>query len=267
MVGLHKLPAKLQQFFLDHLSVFAPGQTELFERKEDGSHVGPGDRRMDNAFFDFLTRLLNVPVVSEERKHDWPSPHSTFWLVDPRDGSNNMASGLFFLAGSMVSLIKDSKPIFTAIFVPVEERELAGGFFFAIRGEGAWLWRADKKMRLGISDAKEIRNAKLLLEGPSRKVAGDDRVRNLQQIVPWRINLTCAIAFTRLALGWVDIVVSAHNKPTDSLHGVLLCEETGGVVTDFDGNPPTLANCSNLIFTNRALHPAVLKLLSPKENR
>lgn len=41
---------------------------------------------------------------------------------------------------------------------------------------------------------------------------------------------------------------------------ILMVEEAGGKVTDWDGNPLSLKNCSNLVFYNGHLHNQILAL-------
>ncbi|MEK7107155.1 MAG: inositol monophosphatase family protein [Patescibacteria group bacterium] len=255
----------IRNFFLSHLEVFAPQRREAMRWKDDGSMAGSADDDMDKALNVFLREHFSVPVISEEQEYSWPPSHKRFWLIDPRDGSNNAARGLYPLVGSMASLFEDGEPVFSSIFVPAEERDCGNGFYFAIRNGGAWRWETDHPVQIHVSKTDRVEKAGLLIEGPSRKVAADDRVRKLQQAMAWRINLTCAWTFTRLASGFADVVVSAHNKPTDALHGILFAREAGGIVTDFNGSPPTLENCTNLLYSNGILHDEALNILTLKE--
>ncbi len=254
-------PRFMRDFFLTHLDIFRPGNLTATQRKADGSLVGPGDYAMRDGFLKMIGPHSSLQVLDEETDHVWPPQADHFWLVDPWDGSSNGARGFYPLVGSMVSLFVDAQPVFSCIFVPAEQRDLGRGFYYALKGQGVWVSSPEGIVPLRVSCTKKVADASLLIEGPSRKVAADDRVRRLQQKLPWRINLTCAWAFTRLAAGYADIVVAAHNKPTDTLHGILFAEEAGGKVTDFEGNPPTFENCSNLVYTNGALHAEALNLL------
>jgi len=257
-----KTSSSFRDFFAEHLDVFRPQRRETMRRKADGSMVGPGDMKMDKALREFLRERWEIPVVSEEKECVWPPPHDRFWLVDPWDGSNNAARGLYLLTGSMASLFVNGEPVFGGIFIPAEERECGNGFYSAAHGCGAWQWEADRAARIHVSKINTIEDAGLLLEGSSRKTAANDRVRRLQQAIAWRNGLTCAWTFTRLASGFDEVAVSAHNKPTDALHGILFVREAGGEVTDFEGNPPTLENCTDLVYSNGVLHKDVLNLLA-----
>lgn len=251
-----------RDFFRANLNVFQPQRRETMRWKADRSMVGPGDDEMHRMLGELLRKEFSSPVISEEGGYyTWPPTHRRFWIIDPRDGSNNAGRGLYPLTGSMASLVEDGEPVFSCIFVPAEERDCCNGFYFAIRDGGAWRCDVDGSTLLEVSKTDKMERAALLIEGPSREIASDERISRLQRMMAWRINLTCAWSFTRLASGVADVLIAAHNKPTDTLHGILFAQESGGLVTDFCGNPPTLANCQNLLYSNGALHQSSLNIL------
>ncbi len=249
----------LYRLFVRHKHLLAPSTNEEMWNKSDREQAGGGDMGMDEVLREFLSREFGLPVLSEEVAHCWPPEEENFWLVDPRDGTHNSKMGLP-LTGSMASLFREGLPVLTAVFVAAENTPAGGGFYCAARGEGAWLWQPDQPpVRLGVSAETDLQQARLLLEGPSKSTMGDLRalrLANRSRLV--RLDLGFAVSITRLAQGAVETVLSLRNKPTDNLHGILLCEEAGGRVTDLEGNPPSLKNCADLVFSNGTLHASAL---------
>jgi fructose-1,6-bisphosphatase/inositol monophosphatase family enzyme len=251
-------------FFLDRADLFRPDYQETMKLQDDKSYVGSVDRQLNDDLTTFVGRIYPLPVISEETPHTWPPSETDFWLIDPRDGTNNKKNGLGELTGSQISLFRNDKPVFTFIFIPSEERSGQGGCYFAVQAQGVYVWKKDDPVRIfGSKNRADISNARMLVEGPSRKAASHDGLRRLQFEMAWRINIGCAWTFTRFALGHADAVAAIFNKPTDTLHGILFAEEVGGTVTDFEGNPPTLLNCNNLLYSKDvALHHTALSILN-----
>ncbi len=262
---LHNLSFELHDFCVGLLPHFRePDGEEEMAEKRDGTLVGRADLAIHQAFLNLTGRKFDFPVISEEAAHAWPPASPDFWLADPFDGTHNRKMRLP-LTGCMFTLVRDGNPSFTAIFDAALELLYGDGFHFAGLAQGAWRWRRNGIRPLAVSRNAELGKANLLLEGSSKKLFADIRVKNLvRNAARTRIDLGCAVAFPRLAQGAVDLVVGLDNKPSDNLHGILLTEEAGGSVTDFEGKPPSLENCRDLLFSNDALHDAALrKMLCP----
>ncbi len=262
VISFEAFARELHELYRRHVRLFGPA-SETMRTKQDGSEVGDTDERMDPILSDFVRERLGIPVLSEERPYDWPPPYPCFAVIDPRDGSNNKKRGLWFLSGSMLTVVDNGRPVFTGIFVPVDEKETGDGFWFAAKGQGAWrLGPDDGSRRLQVSATADPKKAQFFLEGPSRQTSPDPKIQKLFPVMASRNNLTCAIAFTRVAEGLDEAVIARDNKPTDNIHGWLLVEEAGGVVTDWEGEDPSLTNIRSLVYSNGMLHFRVLEALA-----
>ncbi len=88
-------------------------------RKEDGSPLTSADLAANDALFFWLERT-GYPVCSEERLLDYKARggESTFWLVDPLDGTKDFIEkkGEFCVC---VALIERARPVLSVIYIPV----------------------------------------------------------------------------------------------------------------------------------------------------
>ncbi len=226
------------------------------------------DTEVDHRFADFLGRHFPaIPIVSEETPPDQRTAHRTKWLIDPLDGTRNILMGLP-LFGSQAALVEDGEVTFSAIFIPIEEAAGGYGFYFAGRGAGAWHSRRDDTKRLSISAMAELGRAHVILGGPEKEVMDRSDMRRVAQAAfESRRGLSTCWTVTRIASGAripasTDAVLNIRCVPYDILAGVLLVEEAGGRVTTFRGEPWSLENHRELVFSNGLLHEEIVSLLS-----
>ncbi|KKT41005.1 MAG: Inositol-1-monophosphatase [Candidatus Giovannonibacteria bacterium GW2011_GWA2_44_13b] len=241
------------------------------EKKSGNELVGELDKIMETELGKFLIKIKNYPVIGEEGSYEksskWPPKEKNFWLVDPIDGTHNFL-GENPNFGSIVALIENREVVFGAIYIFAEHRlGVSGQLYFAGRDSGARKFSRDGLLTsLTVSGIREIKDATFLVEGVSKTVV---RSRFIQRI--WKKTkrfykgLSSSVALAKIANGGnatlsADILVMRGNKPWDSLAGALIVEEAGGIVTSSDGKPYSLKNYSNLIYTNKILHPKILAL-------
>lgn len=270
-----RLAKKFKKLMNDLTPLFLKNFTEgnkVCREKAHGELVGELDLKIEEVFFKFLRKNFpDIPIVSEEAGGNWPPVANQIWLLDPLDGTHNSMAGIP-LFGSMLALIRYKKVVFSAIFLPFEKKLGRSGLYVAGLGWGAWEWNSFSPRRLAVSRETKPEKSFLLLEGSPKALLRSLPVQDLiQRTTRCRINLSCAYTMTRLASGklyprGVDLTLTIGNKPWDNLPGCLLVEEAGGKVTDFEGNPWSIENYSNLVVSNGLVHEEALALLK-KENR
>lgn len=264
-----QLMTLIRPLFLKNLT----GEKQQYREKSEGELVGTLDIEIERVFFKFLLEHFpDIPIISEEAGGLWPPGRGAILLLDPLDGTHNSLAGIP-LFGSMLALIRDQKAVFSAIFLPFEQILGRSGLYVAGRGWGAWEWNSSSPRRLAVSQETKLKKSFLLLEGSSKALMRSPSIQDLiQRTARCRLNLSCAYTMTRLASGGllyprgVDLALTFGDKPWDTLPGCLLVEEAGGKVTDFEGNPWSIENCSDLIISNGLLHEEALALLMRKED-
>ncbi len=101
-------------------------------KKADGSPVTAADQKVSDYLVAVL-KPLGYPVISEEALPGVPpEPGSSYFLVDPLDGTKYFARGEKEFA-ICVGLLKKGHPFMGAIFDPT-----ANLLYWAVRGEGAF---------------------------------------------------------------------------------------------------------------------------------
>ena len=100
-----------------------------FKKKYDESPLTLADLRSNDFIINSLNNLYpDIPIISEEGKEK-KIKGNLFWLIDPLDGTKEFIqkSDEFTIN---VALIKDEKPIFGAIYVPIKKTFIVGGIDF-----------------------------------------------------------------------------------------------------------------------------------------
>jgi myo-inositol-1(or 4)-monophosphatase len=219
--------------------------------KSERDLVTDVDYAVEDAIRDFLARQTpDIAMVGEERGHSGPEADGRWWVLDPVDGTTNFARGIP-LCGVSLGLVEAGRGVVAAIEAPY-----LGVSYAAAEGSGAW--QDDRPMRAAsvrtLSDAvislgdfavgaqAEQKN-RLRIELLTRLGARAQRVRMIG---------TAALDLAWVASGQLDASIILANLPWDTMAGVLLVREAGGVVLDQDGTEhsvdaaATIAVCAGL---------------------
>lgn len=219
------------------------------ELKEDGSPVTAADRAAQEVILEGLARHTpGVPVLSEEAPVDTAERRrwSTFWLVDPLDGTKEFLkqSGEYTVN---IALVSAQEPVLGVVCAPV-----TGVVWAAARGLGAWRVEpggARQALRTRAADMER------LVVLASRDHAGPE-VEALLRRLPGATtaNLGSSLKFCHLAEGRADFY--PRLSPTsewDTAAAQCVLEVAGGGVVDTSGqrlayNKERLANPSFIAF-------------------
>ncbi len=180
------------------------------------------------------------------------------WFVDPIDGTVNFASKFPHFCTSIALATPDRVPLLGVIYDPTR-REM----FTAVRGQGAFL----NGQKLQVTQTAELVDAVITSGFPYDKHTNPDN--NLKQWSAFLVKIrgerrlgSAALDLSYVAAGRLDGYWEKDLKPWDGMAGVLLVEEAGGKVTDYDGAPnPQRADRGRFVASNGPLHPAMLEVL------
>ena len=200
-------------------------------------------------------------IGEEGERPELSSADDRYWLVDPVCGTRNFASGIPLYCTN-VALVEDGE-----VVVAVVGNGADGTLFFAERGRGAFVVRADTNERLQCTDD----SATVLLEPIGPSCSGGDgaaeAMRNAVQRAHWFVRtLGTTLGLAYLASGAVAGVryFSALQEKPDPVHvaaGALLAKESGALVTDGRGNPWRPFTSRGLVAAATApLHEELLTL-------
>ncbi|GAB2997727.1 inositol monophosphatase family protein [Amycolatopsis acidiphila] len=243
------LPVAREAVAIAHRIVLARAPVSV-TAKAERDLVTDVDLAVEEAVRDFLTRETpEIGVLGEEHGRTGPAG-GLWWALDPVDGTANFARGIP-LCGTSLGLVEGGRGVLAAIDLP-----FLGVDYVAVEGYGAYA--GDE--RIQVSGATDLADAVLAIGdfavGEGAEVKNRARLTLLAELGAraQRIRMlgTAAIDLAWVAQGKLEGSVILANLPWDTLAGVLLVREAGGLVLDGDdtshtaGSAATIAVCPGL---------------------
>ena len=199
-------------------------------------------------------------IIVENIKKHFPDEHiiaeegifekgDKIWIVDPIDGTVNFVHGLPSFSISL-AYVEKGRIVLGVVHVPV-----TGETFYAINGEGAYM----NGERINVSGRKDLREC----VGSTGNYPGftgklilslDNRIRRI------RILGSAAASAAYVGAGKFDFFVAKRINPWDVAASMLIVRESGGKVTDFEGNNANI-NSHSFVFSNSLIHDEILKVI------
>ncbi len=218
------------------------------------------DLVVEDELREFLTRETpEIGIRGEENGHSGAVDGSLWWVLDPIDGTANFARGIPLSAVSL-GLVDDDRAVLAAVDMPFLDAR-----YTAIEGCGAYVDGAP----IRCSEVDELSSAVISVGDftVGEQAAVKNRVRlaalarfgaRAQRI---RMIGTAATDLAWVAQGRLDASIILSNKPWDTMAGVLLVREAGGVVLDRDDTPHTV-HSSATIAVCAGLHREIMAQLA-----
>lgn len=202
------------------------------EKGESGDLVTEVDEAADRLIVDAIrSRFPHHGIRSEEqgtvsRDSEWN------WLVDPLDGTNNYALGIP-LYGVCVTLVHQGVPVLGVIHDSHLEQT-----YVARKGRGATV--DGQPLHLGPPRREPQRMTVSWIQG--HHVQTDPEAKRLFYTLDRGFKRTLrtwspALIWCMAARGDLDGIVLYDSEGEDLYAGVLMMQEAGGCVMDFDGHP------------------------------
>ncbi|MHC1566898.1 MAG: inositol monophosphatase family protein [Candidatus Syntropharchaeia archaeon] len=205
---------------------------------------------------ELIKRNLCARIVSEEKgERVFPDGDPSFTLVfDPVDGTTNAVAGIPFFCTSLAY----SPKIKNATLDDIERGVVVtayGKTYHAVKGRGAYLGK--KRISSGRSEKPIL---SVYAYGTKKKfhIEGDVLIRVLGSI---------AIEVCLVAEGAMDAVADVRGKINgyDLAASALILRESGGIITDLDGNPLKRGvNAKKISFIasgNKKIHEMMLRCI------
>ncbi|MGB6873252.1 MAG: inositol monophosphatase family protein [Dehalococcoidia bacterium] len=214
------------------------------------------DKEVDRLIVEEIKRhyphhsLLTEESGFRQGDPDW------LWIVDSLDGTGDFANFNPFFS-VCIALMHQSELLLGVIYAPAIDE-----FYFAEKGKGAYL----NGVKIQVSDVSDLGQSYIFYCEGGEKNRG--RTGGLLYKVYPRVTDIRKLGSAGLETAWVaagkgEAYFSTRIEPWDVAPGVLLVQEAGGKVSDFQGNlwkPQT----SDLLFSNKKLHEKILSLISSR---
>lgn len=223
------------------------------EAKSDESPVTRADRDAERAMRALIEDAYPYHgVLGEEFEPVNPGAEFT-WVLDPIDGTKSFITGKP-LFGTLVALAHEGEPVLGIIDQPVLRERWRGA-----RGIPATFNGAPARVRAcdDLADAFLYATSPHMFEG-----ADAEAFARLRERVRHPLYGCDCYAYGLLASGHVDLVVEASLQPYDYAALVPVVEGAEGIISDWAGEPLTLASGGRVIAAgDAAIHARALDLL------
>jgi myo-inositol-1(or 4)-monophosphatase len=218
----------------------------------------------DHAAEEVVLRLLRAlypqfAVISEESGADDAVGSAEYaWHIDPLDGTMNYAANLPTFCVSIALADPQMQPVVGVVYAPVLDM-----LFSSAKGAGATL--NGEPIRVSTTEALD---RALMVTGFSyhRHDLEDNNLRQWETMLMRTRDLrrfgSAALELAFVASGRFDGFWERHIHSWDCLAGLLLIQEAGGRISDYDGAiTPALWDGKSIVASNGLLHEAMLAAL------
>jgi len=221
----------------------------------------PEDRESERRIIEVLHRSFPEHTIVSEEVGEVKRQDEYVWIVDPLDGTNNYFIGNPYFSVS-IALQHQGDVLLGVVYNPV-----SGQMFWAERGKGSWL----NGERLAVNKRYELRKA------VGTYIRGRDSVTREEELDLTRPlllqtkrmmrTIAPALDWCLLANGWIDYIVFHRSGIMDVAAGILIAQEAGAQITDWDGHPYlhqpfSEEHLPSLVASNGVIHEEIRKLLS-----
>jgi myo-inositol-1(or 4)-monophosphatase len=231
------------------------GRVLEVRKKGEIDLVTEADVQAEKAIIDTIRRHFPRDSLLSEETGEYKASPERLWIIDPLDGTINLAHALPFYA-VCISLQVDGRLVLGLVFNPVMDER-----FEALDGGGASLNGAPIQVSRVSSLVESLvatgfpysvhRDAPTIIQRLHQVLVRAQGVRRLG---------SAALDLCYLAAGRFDAYWEEGLKPWDTAAATVIVKEAGGRLTDYNGNPfsPYLRS---VVASNALVHEAILEAL------
>ena len=228
-------------------------QPIAIDTKADASPVTIADREAEQAIRAILAVARPDDGIIGEEFGSEKTGAEYVWVIDPIDGTKSFITGRPIF-GTLIALVCNGAPILGVIDQPI-----SGERWIGLRGHGATLNGNPIRVR----ECPTLADATIGTTAPD--LFDHTGAKSWQQTAAAARHVVYGgdcYTYAQIATGLVDAVVEAGLQTYDFAALAPVVEEAGGVVTDWQGNPLTLASDGTIVACGDArLHAELLDLL------
>jgi myo-inositol-1(or 4)-monophosphatase len=234
----------LMGYFAKHVTIEYKGDVDL---------VTEADRASEKLIVQRLqARWPEHGIVGEEGTRSATEAEYR-WYVDPLDGTTNFAHGYPVFCVSIALVRHDGQLEVGVLYDPTRDE-----MFSAERGQGATL----NGKRLQVSKTKALAESLLGTGFPRHKSQKNPNIHFYHQLTLRSHGVrragSAALDLANVASGRYDGFWEFNLNPWDTAAGVLIVQESGGMVTRFDGTPFRL-DSREVLASNALIHQELLQ--------
>ena len=214
------------------------------------------DKASEKHITDFIRKKYPGHDILAEEGSEKKSGSEYLWVVDPLDGTTNFAHGLPIFSVS-IGLQRNGKTISGVVYDVMQDIT-----YFAEEGAGAFA--NSERIKVSLND--KINHSVLVTgfpyninENPEHALekfsALTRRARAIRRLG------SAALDLCYVAKGVFDGFWEVYLHPWDFCAGMLIVEEAGGMVTDFDGKEIDIYS-RRILASNKTIHKSLLEIIN-----
>jgi len=234
------------------------GEVEQLQvsQKGPGDFVSTADLKAEKQLvYELGNARPSFGFMLEEQEDIEGRDKSNRWIVDPLDGTTNFLHGIPHFA---ISIAHQKEGIIVAgvVYDPIKDE-----MFWAERNRGAWM----NNRRLRVSSRGNMEQS-VLATGVPHLGRGNqaeflDIAKHLMpQVAGIRRMGAASLDLAYVAAGRYEAYWELDLHPWDIAAGILLVQEAGGFITDFEGRTTSMKS-GEVLATNDKLQLPVQKLI------
>ncbi len=227
--------------------------------KKEGKHnlVTEYDLLSEKTIISFINERFKDHSILCEERGEFEKTSEYKWIIDPLDGTVNFAHSIPMFAIS-IAISKNEELISAVVYHPLIEE-----LFVAEKSKGSYL----NGERLRVSKTQKLDDAILTTGFPYNLVENpnncQDRFLNILKLgLPIRRIGVASLDLAYIAAGRFDVFWETGLGPWDIAAGVLLIEEAGGKITNYDGSKIILKKKNAIVASNDLLHDEFLRFFN-----
>ena len=232
-IEIEKVIRDLINTFLDAGKISINLRNEGLKKqiKSDNTPVSNGDLEVNKIVSTKIKELTpSIPIISEETSDNkLIEDLKNFWLIDPIDGTYDYINNLDEFTIN-AGLILDKKPAAGIIYAPAKKR-----MFYSYGENNAYELKNGKEIK--IDGSREFDKDNIKFVSYSNKIKPEIQKFFDKLNVKKHTRMKSSLKFCVVATGEYQIYVAeprAHEWDIAAGHAIL--KNSGGVVTDFEGN-------------------------------
>lgn len=225
--------------------------------KQRNDFVSEADLQAERDIIQILRKTYPNHGILAEESGEQPGQDDYQWVIDPLDGTTNFLHGIPHFAISIGFRHKNRLEA-ALVYDPIRQE-----MFTASRGSSAQL--NDRRIR--VSGINSLENALLGTGFPFRHPQHQPSYLNFfgslfNKCVEIRRAGAASLDLAYVASGRLDAFWEIGLKPWDLAGGLLLVQEAGGLVSDFQGGNDFMKS-GNIVAGNPKIFKALLQEMQP----
>jgi histidinol-phosphatase len=222
--------------------------------KPDRSPVTIADREAESAIRALVAARYPAHGVIGEEHDDHQTDAEWVWVLDPIDGTKGFISGRP-LFGTLIALCREGRPVLGVIDHPAIGERWIGAHGHPARFNGR---EVHVRRCAELGQASLFASSPHMFHGPAAPAF--ERLRGRCRQVLYGSD---CYHYGIVASGFGDLVAESNMGIYDYLAGAAVIEAAGGVASDWQGRPLTIASGDQVLAAgDRRMLEAALKLLA-----